>query len=59
MLRNATELDGARPEVRYHLAVALVAAGNTEEAKSVLQEILTTEGEFASRQEARILLRKL
>jgi len=59
MLRHATEMDQDRPEVRYHLAAALVAAGDTEEAKSVLQETLTTEVEFASRKEAEDLLLRL
>ena len=59
MLRKATELDGDRPEIRYHLAVALIAAGETDEAKSVLQAILATEVEFASRQEAQDLLPSL
>jgi predicted Zn-dependent protease len=56
MLRSAIELDDDRSDLRYHLAAALVAAGGTEEAKSVLQEILTTEVEFASRNQAKDLL---
>jgi len=56
MLRSAIEMDDDRPKDRYHLAAALVAAGGTREAKSVLQEILTTKVEFASRKEATDLL---
>jgi len=56
MLRSAIEMDDDKPEVRNHLAEALVAAGDAEEVKSVLQEMLTTEIEFVSRKEAADLL---
>jgi len=56
MLRRAIEMNDDRLEVRYHLAAALVAEGGTEEARSVLQEILISEVEFASRKQAIDLL---
>jgi Flp pilus assembly protein TadD len=59
MLRSALELGDARPEIRFHLAAGLVAAGQTEEAKTILQEILATEDEFSSRQEAEDLVKSL
>ena len=55
LLRNAAELED-RPEVRYHLAAALIAAGDVEEASGFLREILSTDAIFASRQDAENLL---
>ena len=59
MLRNASELGSNQPDVRFHLAVGLVAAGQTTEAKSILKEILATGGDFSSRQEAESLAKTL
>lgn len=59
MLRNASELGDGRPEIRFHLAVGLADAGQTVEAKSILQEILATEDDFSSRQEAESLVNSL
>ncbi len=59
MLRSATELGDGRPEIRFHLAAGLAAAGQTTEAKRILQEILATDDEFSSRQEAESLVKTL
>jgi len=52
MLRRAPELDDDRLEIRYQLAAALVAAGETEEAKPMTLEIPATEVRLANRQKA-------
>ena len=59
MLRDATEINSNTPEIHYHLAAGLAAAGEAEEAKNILQEILAKEVEFTSRQEAENLLTTL
>lgn len=59
MLRNASELGSGQPDIRFHLAAGLVAAGQTTEAKTILQEILAIEDEFSSRDEAESLVKSL
>ena len=59
MLRNAAELEGSGSETRFHLATGLASAGQTAEAKTILQELLATEDEFSSRKEAESLLNTL
>ena len=59
MLRRAEELGDGRAEIRYHLAVGLAASGEAAEAKTILQEILSTKSEFSSRQQAQELLSTL
>jgi putative PEP-CTERM system TPR-repeat lipoprotein len=59
MLRNAVDLAGERAEVRYHLAAALSKAGQNDEAREILQAILSTDELFNSRAEAQRLLAQL
>ena len=59
LLRDAVQLTSSNPEVRYHLAVGLSKAGQIEEARRTLEEILATDENFASRDEARNLLAQL
>jgi Flp pilus assembly protein TadD len=59
MLREASELGNGEPEIRFHLASGLVEAGQTSEAETILREILATDDEFSSRQEAESLLESL
>ena len=59
LLRTAAELGDDRPDVRFHLAFGLAADGQTEEATNILQDILATDDEFTSRQEAESLLSTL
>ena len=59
LLRDAVQLTSSSPEVRYHLAVGLSKAGQIEEARRTLEEILASDENFASRDEARNLLAQL
>jgi len=47
------------PEIRYHLAEALVAVGDVGRARKELQALLSAQRPFARAEEARGLLRKL
>lgn len=58
LLRAATALVDS-PEIRFHLAAGLAAAGNSAEAREILQEIVADDSQFASKEEARTLLGKL
>jgi len=59
LLRDAVELSDGRPEIRYHLAAALLDTGETAEAKAILEDIIAERGQFAGRQEAQELLATL
>jgi len=59
VLRQAVSLEGGRGEISYHLAVALSKAGQVDEARRTLEEILATDEKFTSRDEAEKLLAKL
>lgn len=59
MLRDAVEKSSGRPDIRFHLAAALVDAGEVAEAKSILEEVLSGNDTFASRKEAEELLASL
>ena len=56
LLRKASLLKPERPEISYHLAVALARTGNRDEAKSKLIELLATDKKFPMREEAEELL---
>lgn len=58
-LRDAVKLEDGRVEVRYHLAAALAASGSAGEARDILQDILSIQRNFASREEAQTLLSTL
>ncbi len=59
LLRRAVELSNGRAQVRYHLAAALAQAGDTEEARGILRELLAGDDQFSSRDEAEQLLATL
>jgi tetratricopeptide (TPR) repeat protein len=59
LLRDAVELGDGRAEFRYHHAVALAKLAKTDEARSILDEILAGDDEFASRDDAIKLLAEL
>lgn len=59
ILRKAAADPSAQPDIRYHYAVALVRAGQRDEARKELQQILSGEARFASAAEARKLLQQL
>jgi putative PEP-CTERM system TPR-repeat lipoprotein len=55
-LRSAVELSDGRIEIRYHLAAALAKAGEVEEARAILRELLQSGEVFADKQAAEALL---
>jgi len=59
VLRQAVRLEAGRAEIRYHLAVALSKAGQVDEARRTLEEILASDEKFTSRDEAQKLLAQL
>ena len=59
LLRKAVRLSDGRPQIKYHLAVALTKSGNADEARNVLTQILGGEQDFSSRGDAEKLLAKL
>ena len=58
-LREARELMPQNGNIAYHLAATLADAGATEEAREILEELLSGSAAFASRGEAVELLAKL
>jgi putative PEP-CTERM system TPR-repeat lipoprotein len=58
-LRNANLRNTAARGIRYHIAVALVDLGRTEEATRELHEILSDDQAFSDRQAAASLLRRV
>jgi Flp pilus assembly protein TadD len=58
-LRSAVDLSNGRIDVRYHLAAALAEAGEKEEARSILRELLQSGEAFEDKQAAQALLTSL
>lgn len=58
-LRDAATRAAERPEIRYHIAVALNTLGRSDEARRELNAILTPGRKFAERTAAQALLEKL
>lgn len=59
LLTKAVSMDGNNPEMRFHLAQALVKAGDNARARSELKIALATGKKFAQLDEARALLARL
>jgi predicted Zn-dependent protease len=59
VLRQAAQIPGGPPELRYHLAQALVRAGKSAEAREILTGLLGDSAGFAERPGAEALLRDL
>ena len=59
LLRRANDFTGGRAEVRFHLAAALLKSGQEDEARELLEQVLSTDETFASRDEAQRQLAKL
>jgi predicted Zn-dependent protease len=59
ILRLAAQAAPAKLTIRFHLARALVASGNKQEAVDVLGELLTANAEFPEREDARALLAEI
>ena len=57
----ASKLPGApdQPDIRYPYAVALHRSGSTDEARTLLDEVLAGGGQFESRADAEALRREL
>jgi hypothetical protein len=55
LLERAAEQAPEIPEIRYHLAAALVQHGNTGRAREILDSILRSGADFSSRGEAEAL----
>ena len=52
LLRDAVQQSPEVAEIRYHLASALASAGEKEEARTVLDDLLNSEQSFPSHSEA-------
>jgi len=50
---------GVQPEIRYHYASALVRSGQKDQARVMLDDLLTNSPEFDNREEAEALLRSV
>lgn len=59
LLYEAVAMSGGKPQIRYHLAAALVMSGETEQARGILSELLADAAEFNSRTDAEELLARL
>ncbi|MDN5881798.1 MAG: PEP-CTERM system TPR-repeat protein PrsT, partial [Nitrosospira sp.] len=59
LLRKAVSLVPEGGEIQYHLAVGLVKAGEKTKARKELEQLLDTGKNFASIDEAKILLKQL
>lgn len=59
VLTKAVSLDGNNPEIRYHLAQALVRAGDTARARSELKVALASGKSFPKLAEAKALMAKI
>lgn len=59
VLRGALEQAPDNPDIRYHLAVALHRSGSSQEARDLLDGLLSVERNFGSRDQARQLREQL
>jgi putative PEP-CTERM system TPR-repeat lipoprotein len=59
LLQQASDMEGAPPEVKYHLAAALAKSGDTGRARRELERLLARNVAFRERPDAEALLRKL
>lgn len=58
-LRQANTLDAANPAIKYHLAYTLVKLQRSDEARQLLQQLLTDNQDFADKAEAEALLQQI
>jgi len=58
-LQEATAAMPGNPDIQYHVAVALSRAGRPEDARAVLEQLLTSGAPFKGRNDAQKLLEKL
>ena len=59
VLREAATHAPGEPEIQVHLAEALVEAGRNDEARAILAKLLDGGKEFAGRQRAQELMRRI
>jgi len=59
VLMEASALAPADPEIRYHLAVAMVRDGDTTDGRQLLTALLASGQEFPSREDAQKMLARL
>ncbi len=59
VLTKAVSLDSENPEIRLHLAQALVKASDTSRARAELKTLLASGKKFPQLDEARALLNRL
>lgn len=59
LLQKASRLEPNAPQIRYHLAVALVKSGNKTQARTELERLLRSNATFKDRAQAQELLRQL
>jgi putative PEP-CTERM system TPR-repeat lipoprotein len=59
ILRHAVDLSNGRAEVKYHYAVGLARSGDTDQARDILQEVVSGGEEFPDRQDAERFLANL
>ena len=53
------ELNPEDPDIRYHVATALAQTGDADQARSMLETLLASDRNFASRADAEALLARL
>ena len=58
-LQRAMELNPEDPDIRYHVATALAQTGDADQARSMLETLLASDRNFASRADAEALLARL
>jgi putative PEP-CTERM system TPR-repeat lipoprotein len=59
LLEQAADANGAPPDARFHLALALMKSGENARARRELERLLARKDQFPQRAEAEALLRKL
>ena len=59
ILKDAAGAQPNRPDIGYHYAQALAAAGQTDDARKVLEGVLSSGQKFDQRADAEALLTKL
>jgi Flp pilus assembly protein TadD len=59
LLEAAARVAAKNPEIQYHYAAALAAAGRKDEARETLRKAVQEQGEFPGRRDAERLLAQL
>ena len=59
ILQRAVELSNGRAEIRYHYAAGLARSGRVDEAREILQDVVSSDAVFSGRTDAERLLADL